>query len=1175
MSNKSKYVTPKENLEAEIIKHYDGKIEKGLKDIEDKHQTSLQGLTAAKSNADGKATKIYGDLRTENRVAGHNNMAAIKEYTVNNGLKNSGYRAYLEETEQRRYNAANENIYRAEKEKKEEIEEAFKAGVQSLDTQKAANRLTVTETNEEFKKKAFDYYFGPEVLKVNDEQVEYANKHIVDEKTFDRNCKYVFGSTREEIATAPIMYEGEAYENGYKDYRSQQLKKLYNSKKINIGTLLTLMGEDPMLYEGAVYNEMPYEDIIKLKKALKSEATISVIGKKYNEIAPELESFIKGYNQRFYDSAGNYISEYRSDSKEWYEKTAKDADGLADALVNLRTIILNYCIQNGKDEYTESLLKYVNESIELLNGVKNVANDDYEVMRQYNNQEEYNDALYTNLLSQFDLSNFFNDDVLKAEAIQKMKDMKPTQYNQEVFENYLKAIGKMPAVSNPNALQNLYYSEYVGGKAALNITNEFRVALEKAGFDSSEDLENALDFAYLAKEYQNQGKYIPYEIFSKNEDFEQLVAVGSKDSKLKEFFELNDGLLNYMTGQERQVLYYICAKNGIAAAKKHIDTHLYNLLLPRRHNETLEKWSEFGEKHPWIATRLRPAAKMVSGTLNFLSDAYEYTASKGGHTYIEGIDMYDPLSVFAQGVEQMSGAAREKVVGDNKAIGVIYDVVMGVADAATTLGTAVAITTVTGGSAASVAALLSALPAASSTMIEAKQRGLSDDQAFKLGLATVAIEYVTEKISLDSLLKPAGGLVSSIFRNGAVQVTEELAAGFLNLVADCVIAGDESKFSLGMEKYRIENNVSYEEAFKHQLTETFDDIGYESMIGGLVGIFLGSGRFNITSLSPDGNVESNRSKYTSIGNILKSGNSKNLSSVLQYVSNMDGGASFNQLLKNGVENIPDETVGMLYVTVEQDIVGNYLAVDGAAELQKVFVNRYKAADSNFIKNLEYKAYIQSMYIDNVLDKVAIKTDSDIQSDAATDAFKNGLSGETATSRNLSGVSRNTSDTDGTEHSDLDNNANENVSDDDLQKLFVEGVNGRVVEQPESTNAEALDTALEKVETLNEGNKRLEKVDIHDIIISDKQFGKKIGKHAKDFGLDASVEADRQKVKNIINDIIINCDEIRIGDWRGQIESVYFYIKGKDVVIVTSESNRFVSVLKGGVDNVRVKNARKR
>ena len=89
---------------------------------------------------------------------------------------------------------------------------------------------------------------------------------------------------------------------------------------------------------------------------------------------------------------------------------------------------------------------------------------------------------------------------------------------------------------------------------------------------------------------------------------------------------------------------------------------------------------------------------------------------------------------------------------------------------------------------------------------------------------------------------------------------------------------------------------------------------------------------------------------------------------------------------------------------------------------------------------------------------------------------------------------------------------------------------------------------------------------------EKQFGKKVGKHAIDFGLDPSKADDRAKFQKIIEGIVEGAEEVRIGFWRGQTDDVLFHIRGEDVVI-TSQNGEFISVLKGGVHNARVKNAR--
>ena len=91
-----------------------------------------------------------------------------------------------------------------------------------------------------------------------------------------------------------------------------------------------------------------------------------------------------------------------------------------------------------------------------------------------------------------------------------------------------------------------------------------------------------------------------------------------------------------------------------------------------------------------------------------------------------------------------------------------------------------------------------------------------------------------------------------------------------------------------------------------------------------------------------------------------------------------------------------------------------------------------------------------------------------------------------------------------------------------------------------------------------------------IKISDSQFGKKVGKHAEDFGLNPSNPESRYLIRNRINEIFIHKTEIRQGLWRGQGKTlpnganasgqVYFYIQDKDVV-VTDLNGNFITIIK--------------
>lgn len=77
----------------------------------------------------------------------------------------------------------------------------------------------------------------------------------------------------------------------------------------------------------------------------------------------------------------------------------------------------------------------------------------------------------------------------------------------------------------------------------------------------------------------------------------------------------------------------------------------------------------------------------------------------------------------------------------------------------------------------------------------------------------------------------------------------------------------------------------------------------------------------------------------------------------------------------------------------------------------------------------------------------------------------------------------------------------------------------------------------------------------------------------DYGLDPSSPEERKQMHSIIDGICRDADAIAHGNWRGQADPVKFYIKGDDVV-VTTEDDVFITILKGGTSNARVKNARR-
>lgn len=140
---------------------------------------------------------------------------------------------------------------------------------------------------------------------------------------------------------------------------------------------------------------------------------------------------------------------------------------------------------------------------------------------------------------------------------------------------------------------------------------------------------------------------------------------------------------------------------------------------------------------------------------------------------------------------------------------------------------------------------------AAETVIDAKERGLDDNQAFALGTIAGLAEVATEKLSIDAFFKnvPKGGFMSkadavktltkSIGKNAFTEGTEEVASDIVNLMADLVISKDKSEWQETVNSYK-EQGYTEGEAFAKALADQAKNTGL-SFLGGFIsgGVFSG------------------------------------------------------------------------------------------------------------------------------------------------------------------------------------------------------------------------------------------------------------------------------------------------------------------------------------------------
>lgn len=156
-----------------------------------------------------------------------------------------------------------------------------------------------------------------------------------------------------------------------------------------------------------------------------------------------------------------------------------------------------------------------------------------------------------------------------------------------------------------------------------------------------------------------------------------------------------------------------------------------------------------------------------------------------------------------------------------------------------------------GGSISSAMALgIMGTGAAADTVISAKDRGLDDGQAFALGTIAGAAEILTEKFSIDALLKGKWeeSAIKYILKNAVTEGSEEVGADVINTMADILIAKDQSQWQAAIDAY-VAQGKSENEAFGLALADQAIQMGLSFAGGFLSGGTIGGTYAGIGTLS--------------------------------------------------------------------------------------------------------------------------------------------------------------------------------------------------------------------------------------------------------------------------------------------------------------------------------------
>ncbi len=287
-------------------------------------------------------------------------------------------------------------------------------------------------------------------------------------------------------------------------------------------------------------------------------------------------------------------------------------------------------------------------------------------------------------------------------------------------------------------------------------------------------------------------------------------------------YGVDKNFLQQMTDSEIATFNYLYKTQGSDAAYSYIKDISGNLNAKQRMQEQ-EWWAEQANKDPFGSSVFSVLESPLKG-LSYLGQMGDYMSDGT----IDQNDGYNRSSY-------MNSAIRDAVSQNFGAVGsFLYQTGMSMADFLFN-------TAITGGNEALSLAIMGT-GAAADTVISAKDRGLSDGQAFALGTIAGAAEVISEKVSIEALLDKTTlgkNAMGYILKNFLAEGSEEVGSDIVNLMADILVAKDKSEWQQSIDTYK-NGGMSDSSAFWHAVLDQAKTMGMDFIGGALSGGIMGA-----------------------------------------------------------------------------------------------------------------------------------------------------------------------------------------------------------------------------------------------------------------------------------------------------------------------------------------------
>lgn len=499
------------------------------------------------------------------------------------------------------------------------------------------------------------------------------------------------------------------------------------------------------------------------------------------------------YGKDAYGGSGRYEADKAQGFNSWLESV----NGLSSQLGS------DYQSRDGKFQSAADFGKYRDDNDARISVMQNRAN----AYRTYfqDNREIYGEDAVNGVLSTLDQGSKYLEEL--RGGLNSEYDFWSQFKDENDYNTYQRGKEYAALAEKPDFAEKSQYKSTANGQEKFNAWSG---TYSNSGFDD-------IAYDYINRNEEARSRQMLSDIQS------NASLLGLDNSERREMTDDEIATFNYLYAQD--------SANGDAEHKNayaYID-YLTSDLNYRQRAKTEEEWAAYAKEHPVGSSAFSVLESPLKG-LSYLGQAADYLSDGE-------IDQNAGYNKFSY----INSAIRDEVntiVEDNwGGVGSFaYQTGM-------SMGDFLLNTAITGGNQALSLAIMGTGAAADAT-ISAKDRGLSDNQAFALGTIAGAAEIVTEKVSLDALLDKTALTKSAMgyfLKNTLAEGSEEVGSDIINLVADVLISKDKSEWQTSIDAYEAEG-MTEKEAFWRAVRDQAENMGLD-FLGGAVsgGVMSGAG----------------------------------------------------------------------------------------------------------------------------------------------------------------------------------------------------------------------------------------------------------------------------------------------------------------------------------------------